>query len=442
MYNRSVDDPAGKASPSDDTGKSEVRVALPESITAAFDALTVPDGAQASPAPGADAASSTARRPLLTLFPTEPTLGAAPVHRPASKAPASSRPSYESFYGLGESAFALNTDPRFFYHSAPHDEASQRLLTAIREREGLVVLTGPAGAGKTTLCRAVVEQLDRRTLTSLVSEPFASGEELLTRVLADFGVLSPEELAHGSRATARELSTTLQSFIESSLAPLPANAVVIVDDAENVPPRVFDEVRLLCEAADASLHLQVVLAGQPRLATLLREPANKQLQQRVAVRCRLEPLPPDDIAGYINHRLAIAGAGVRVEFDESACAKIHELSGGLPRVVNQLADRSLARGFEATAAVIDAEIVESAARDLDVAAPRPGRPRAVVQLAVALVIALCVSIGAGAAAWVFRDALARSIERWKMKPNPPAEPARRAPTPLKTPAPPDSGVQP
>src|SRR5262249_56812786 len=132
---------------------------------------------------------------------------------------------YEPFYGLHEKPFALSTDPRFFYHSTPHDAVSQRLLTAIRDREGLVVLTGDIGASKTTLCRTVFEQLDRRTLTSLVDDPFISGEELLKTVLADFGVMSRDELAHGPFATRHGLSTTLQAFVES-LAPLQAGAVV------------------------------------------------------------------------------------------------------------------------------------------------------------------------------------------------------------------------
>src|SRR5262249_53190454 len=102
---------------------------------------------------------------------------------------------YERFYELIEKPFQPAPDPRFFYRSAPHERVGQELLTAIRKRAGLVMLTGDAGAGKTTLCRVAIEELDRHTLTSLIADPAVSADELLQQILADFGVLSRDELA-------------------------------------------------------------------------------------------------------------------------------------------------------------------------------------------------------------------------------------------------------
>lgn len=332
---------------------------------------------------------------------------------------------YETFYGLTEKAFALNADPRFFFHSTPHDAASQRLLTAIREREGLVLLTGAPGVGKTTLCRAVVEELDRRTLTSFIADPFVSGEELLTQILVDFGVLSPDEGARGAHGR-QELSTALHSFIESSLAPLDASAVVLVDEAQNLPPDALEQVTLLCEAAEASTHLQVILIGQPALNDLLRRAEQKHLHQRVNVRCVLEPLPREEVADYALHRLALAGTGLRVDFDDAARARLYELTGGVPRTLNLLCDRALARGYDASASMITAPIVDAAARDLDLAPPLSVRGRT-AQLVIALAVAVFVLIGAATAAWVFRDTVTRSIQRWMVVPEPPRPPARPSP---------------
>ena len=401
---------------------------LPRDLTESFESLTSPG------LPGETAAGH-GRRPLLDLFPSERLQpGRTPVRpRPAAQSPAAAptapvvsppRPAAPAAQRAErrrdganraiDTAFALSADPRFFYHSTPHDNACQQFLTAIRRHEGLVVLTGAFGAGKTILCRTVVEQLDRRTLTSLITDPFVSGEELLKQILADFGVLSHDELARGSLATRHELSTTLQAFVES-LAPLDASAVVIVDEAQNLPPDVFDQVRMLCEAADTSSRLQVVLVGQPALAERLRRPENKTLHARVAVRCSLDPLPENEVADYIAHRIGVAGIHSGVTFTEAATARIFALSQGVPRMVNLVCERVLARAHEASTTAISESLVDLAGEDLDLrverAAERPGS--AVPGLAGVAALVLSVLVGAAAAAWVFRDAVARLLQQWR-----------------------------
>ena len=426
------------------------RVTLPPSITQPFDALTVPDQ---SASPGGEADAGDDHRPLLALFPAESRSGPSsvnpiPPQRATRRTDTASSPRaverrasrdteagasrlplapYERFYGLREKPFALSADPRFFFHSTPHDHVNQEVLTAIREHQGLVVLTGEHGSGKTTLCRAVVEQLDRRTLTSFISDPSVSGPELLAKILIDFGVLSGDELARAGTASRRELSAALQSFVDASLAPLDATAIVIIDDAHDAPPDVLEEVRALCETADASSNLQVILVGEPPLAALLRQPS--PLQQRVAVRCTLAPLPPEEVGAYITHRLSVAGATSAVDFNQSAEGRIFKLSRGVPRVVNLLCDQSLARACKAGTTTIDETIVDAAARDLDLVTRSGAGQRVGAQLVVAGAIAAFVMLGAAAAAWVFRDALARSIQTWKMVPPPPPAPSLKTPPP-------------
>ncbi|HEV3061931.1 MAG TPA: AAA family ATPase [Vicinamibacterales bacterium] len=406
----------------DDPNPQRPRPPLPPSITAPFDALTVPN------AP-AETASTHSRRPLLELFPEDtsqsrgfPARADGRASQRSADGPAPPLAAHDAFYGLIEPAFSPSTDPRFFYHSTPHDLAGQQLLTAIRRREGLVLLTGVAGAGKTTLCRTVIEELDRRTVTSLITDRLASPEDLLRRVLADFGVLSPDEPASGT-ATERELSTTLHAFVES-LGPLEASAVIMVDNAHDLTPEVLTEVRALCEAADASSSLlQVVLVGRPALLELIHRSDNRALDQRVVVRSRLDPLPPGEIEDYVLHRLAVAG-GSSPDFDERAiapderaAARIFELSHGVPGIVNLICDRALAWGYEASAPAMTADLVDAAARDLNLG-PASHRGRRVLgltrRLAVVVVLAACVIAGAVVAAFLFRDAVGRILTRWQV----------------------------
>lgn len=142
---------------------------------------------------------------------------------------------YETFYGLKEKPFSLSSDSRFFYHSQSHAPAFDDLLAGIRRRESLNVLTGDIGTGKTTLCRAVLQNLDRKTFSAFVPDPFASREDLLKVVLMDFGVLSVDDFTSGrlKDASRTELSYLLYEFLDT-LTPLQAFAVVVIDEAQNL----------------------------------------------------------------------------------------------------------------------------------------------------------------------------------------------------------------
>jgi type II secretory pathway predicted ATPase ExeA len=287
--------------------------------------------------------------------------------------PQESRPTgltYEPFYGLKEKPFSLTSDARFFYQSRSHAPAFDNLLHAIKRRESLTVLTGDIGTGKTTLCRAVLESLDRKTFSAFVTDPFASREELLKGLLIDFGVASVEDLTTGRlRAASRtELSYLLHDFL-GTLVPLQAFAVVFIDEAQNLSLPLLEEVRIL---SDADGQLQVVLVGQLEFREKLKLPQMRQLEQRVSVHCRLEPLDVAGVAGYISHRLHRAGGSAdRVTFSGDAVEAIYELSGGVPRIINKLCDRALHLGHTRKLSTIDVDIVRSANPE---AVPPPSEP--------------------------------------------------------------------
>ncbi len=194
---------------------------------------------------------------------------------------------YEQFYGLREKPFSLSSDPRFLYKSPAHKAAFNNLLTAIRRREGLIVLTGDIGTGKTTLCRAVLENLDRKTFTAFVPDPFVSREDLLKMLLIDFGVMSVDDLRSGrlKDVSRPDLSYPLYDFLKS-LQPLNAVAVMIIDEAQNVPPPLLEEIRILSDLEDREKLLQVVLVGQLELRAHLKLPEMRQVDQRVSVPVR------------------------------------------------------------------------------------------------------------------------------------------------------------
>src|SRR5438067_10366321 len=278
---------------------------------------------------------------------------------------------YESYYGFAEKPFSLTPDPKYLYRSESHANAFDLLQYAIRRREGFVVVTGDIGTGKTTLCRALLEEIDRTTFTALVLNPFLTEEDLLKRILQDFGVVSRDEAKAGrlSNVTKQELIEALYDFL-LSLIPLRASAVLIIDEAQNLPLPVLEQIRILSNLeTDKEKLLQIILVGQLNLQTLLRSPEVRQLDQRVSIRYELKPLDREAVAAYVAHRLTIAGGSAAVTFAPKALAEVHRLSGGIPRLINLICDRALLAGFSVHASRITPEMVRHAADSLDLRLP-------------------------------------------------------------------------
>jgi type II secretory pathway predicted ATPase ExeA/cell division septation protein DedD len=278
----------------------------------------------------------------------------------------STRPlSYEPFFGLRQKPFSLAPDPEFLYESPTHATALNRLLSGIRRREGLLALTGDVGTGKTTICRALLRSLDQTTFSAFIPDPFASREDLLKMLLIDFGVAKIQDFTTGPLAQAgrTELSYLLSSFLDS-LAPLDAFVVVFIDEAQKMSPSLIEEVRILSDNFCRHGQLQIVFVGQLELMETLKSPNLRHVDQRVCVYCRLEPLSLADVAGYVHHRLQVAGGTPgQLMFAPGALALIHEAAGGVPRLLNRYCDRALQEAFRQRLPIVDREVIASVLED-------------------------------------------------------------------------------
>jgi general secretion pathway protein A len=300
---------------------------------------------------------------------------------------------YEDFYGFGQSPFSLAPDPRFLYLSESHDDAIRDILQAIRRREGFIVLTGDIGTGKTTLCRALIGQLDAATFTSLVLDPFVSVEDLLKQMLLDFGVVSRDALRGGrlTAATKHELIATLHDFL-LSLVPLKATSVLIIDEAQNISPPVLEQIRVLSNLETESVKLlQIVLVGQLGLVQALGEPEVRQLNQRVSLRAVLTPLTRPGLEAYVAHRLSVADGGA-VVFSARALDRLYRYSRGVPRVINLLCDRSLMAGAQAGTTEITPAMVDRAARVLDITRVKDSRRGRTIGLWLVVLLVLAAVV--------------------------------------------------
>lgn len=297
--------------------------------------------------------------------------------QPPASLKALADPIYEVFYGLSDQPFAITTDPKFFYLSASHQRAFSELLNGLRRREGMLLLTGDTGTGKTTLCRTVLESLGHRTFSAMILNPYMSGAEVFRIVLRDFGLVSHEELRRGALATADvpQLLDTLEGFLRS-LVSLESHAVIVLDEAQSMAPQVLDQIRLLTALEQNGRRLvQVVLCGQPTLLATLKAESMLALNERITRRVTLAPLGADEVDAYIQHRLAVAGGANAVSFDAHATRLVADLAHGLPRRINVLCDRALQEGRIAGANVITSDLVKRAARSLaGVHEPEPVPP--------------------------------------------------------------------
>lgn len=291
-------------------------------------------------------------------------------------------PIYETFYGLTEQPFALSTDPRFLFMSSSHERAYEDLVTGLRRDEGLLLLTGEAGTGKTTLCRAVIDALGERTFSCIVLNPYMTGAELLRQVLRDFGLVSRDELRSGAlaRADAVQLMDTLEGFL-LTVRSVDSRAILVVDEAQSLAPAVLDQVRLLTALEKHGKRLiQIILGAQPAILQTLKKDSMYALNERISRRVFLAPLTGTEIKAYIEHRLAVAGGKGKVTFTDDAVSVVTALARGLPRRVNLLCDRALQVGLAERVAVIGPEIVSRAAQSLSGGAgsgsapPRSQRP--------------------------------------------------------------------
>lgn len=265
---------------------------------------------------------------------------------------------YLDYYGLTEPPFDITPNPRFLFYSGKHREAYNHLLYGIRERKGFVQLTGEVGAGKTTLCRAMLEQLDGNYSTALILNPILNADELMKAIATEFGL---DVRGLDRLDTIAKINDFLLWNVEEG-----KETVLIIDEAQNLTEDLLEQVRLLSNLeTDNRKLLQIVLMGQPELRERLNSPNLRQLRQRITVRYHLSPLSQAEISQYIQHRLEVSGAKGAPRFTKAALWRIHHYTGGIPRLVNAVCDKALLAGFVNQRSELGYRVVGAAIRELE-----------------------------------------------------------------------------
>ena len=270
---------------------------------------------------------------------------------------------YDRYFGFSEPPFSIAPDPRYLYMSEQHRDALAHLLFGI-DHGGFVLLTGEVGTGKTTICRCLLEQLPAETDVAFIFNPKLTAEELLATICDEFRIAHPEGGNSIKRLIDRINAFLLNTYAEGR------TAVLIIDEAQNLAAEVLEQMRLLTnlETNERKL-LQVIMIGQPELRAILTQPHLRQLAQRITARYHLGPLRRCDVAAYVAHRLKVAGVE-RDLFPPAVIRRLHRVTGGIPRLINVIADRALLGAYvRGEHRITPAIIARAAAEVLD--GPRP-----------------------------------------------------------------------
>src|SRR5450756_2640663 len=265
---------------------------------------------------------------------------------------------YQHHFGLAEAPFSIAPDPRYLYLSQRHQEALAHLLYGVNGDGGFVLLTGEVGAGKTTVCRCLLQQIPASCDVAYIFNPRLTVEELLSTICVEFGIAYPPG------------NTSIKVFVDCINAYLldahakGRHTVLIIDEAQNLAADVLEQMRLLTnlETNQRKL-LQIILLGQPELAAMLERPELRQLGQRIVARYHLGPLTRPEVAAYVRHRLEVSGAK-RQLFPARLMGRLYRLSGGVPRVINVLCDRALLGAYVQSKERVDAATLAQAAREV------------------------------------------------------------------------------
>lgn len=260
---------------------------------------------------------------------------------------------YKEYFGLHEEPFNVTPDPRFIFFSRKHLDAFSCLIYGIESRKGFVQITGEIGAGKTTVCRAALDQLKEKTHSALILNPKLSELFLLMTIAEDFGI---NLRSH----TKKDCFDALNHFLLEEFHK-GYNTVLVIDEAQGLTPGTLEQIRLLSNLeTNREKLIQIVLIGQPELRETLNHPSLAQLRQRIAIRFHLTPLDRKEVEEYIHHRLSVAGlaAGIPTPFTQEAVDFIYQHTGGIPRLINTLCDNALLAAYAHGVCQVDAKLAE------------------------------------------------------------------------------------
>jgi general secretion pathway protein A len=265
---------------------------------------------------------------------------------------------YTSFFALNEKPFSITPNPRYLYMSERHTEALAHLIYGIKDSGGFIQLTGEVGTGKTTLIRSLLQRLPKNADVAVILNPQLSATEFLKAILTELHIPIPEQ-----PDSLKELTDALNQFLLENHSN-GRRTILIVDEAQNFAIDVLEQIRLLTnlETAQQKL-LQITLIGQPELKTMLARPDLRQLAQRITGRYHLQPLSQADTELYVGHRLKVAGTTEEI-FTTRACRELYRLSGGVPRLINVIADRAMLGAYTTEQHEIGPGLVRRAAAEV------------------------------------------------------------------------------
>ncbi len=264
---------------------------------------------------------------------------------------------YKFFFGFRENPFKLVPNPAYLFLSKSHEEALAHLTYAVSQGEGFMEITGEVGTGKTTLCRAFLENLDRDTTAAYIFNPNLNSVQLLKAINDEFGIPSNAKNIKG-------LIDTLNAFLIEQKSK-GKKTILLIDEAQNLTHEVLEQLRLLSNletTKDKLLH--IILVGQPELEEKLNSYELRQLEQRISLSCRLIPLNLKEVQNYIQHRIHVASEKADIRFDSAAYRPIYKYSRGIPRLINIVCDRALLTAFGLDQHQITKDIVGAAIREL------------------------------------------------------------------------------
>jgi general secretion pathway protein A len=264
---------------------------------------------------------------------------------------------YSEFFGLNEKPFSITPDPRYLYMTNRHSDALAHLIYGIRESGGFIQLTGEVGTGKTTLIRSLLEQMPEAAKLAVILNPNLSAIEFLAAICGELDIALPEQHTRSS------LISSLNRYLLQAHS-RGIRVVLIVDEAQTLDAELLEQVRLLTNLETTKQKLlQIILIGQPELRELLARADMRQIAQRITGRFHLEPLSRAETQAYVRHRMRVAGAQHEV-FRPGALRALHKFSGGIPRLINVVADRALLAGYTIDSPRISARLVRRAAAEV------------------------------------------------------------------------------
>jgi general secretion pathway protein A len=269
---------------------------------------------------------------------------------------------YEQHFGFLDLPFNVTPNPRFSYDNPVYREAFATLRYGIEARKGFIIVTGEVGTGKTTLLKAVMRSFESTVHTAFIFNPKLNFNELVRSILTDLGIT--ESSRDRFTLMARLNDYLIEQFKRDHIV------AVLIDEAQDLSDELLEDIRLLSNLeTDNNRLIQIVLIGQTELEQRLDEPQLRQLKQRITLRCRLTPLPSDEVGSYINCRLKTAGYDGKELFEAKAVDKIGLNSQGIPRLINVICDNALLIAYASSKKKVSADIIEEVARDLRLTVP-------------------------------------------------------------------------